>query len=584
MLYFEIFATLRTGVPSRMSTAIVLVRPIIGLEVHVQLATRRKMFAAAPSGAHAHAYTQTNGSVNQTVDGSSNTSPTFPPNTLLNTLPNTLIDETVLALPGSLPVMNRQAVELSIIVGLLLRCQIAKLSKWDRKAYFYPDLPKAYQISQYDMPLCFDGAFDIPGLDASGNPDAKLATTRIGIIRAHLEEDAGKLLHEAPGGHPIDHSIVDYNRAGTPLLEIVTQPDFTNANDVVIFCRLLRAACRDAGATQGVLERGHIRFEPNINCELTFADASTIRTPIVEVKNLNSFRSLKGAIEFEIAEQPRRYLADRRVMGKGAKTTRGFDDAKGVTVVQRSKEDANDYRYFPDPDLPAVVVDADWLAQLTSRVPESPTSRFARLVNDFDLDPKEAIALIEDPATARLLDCATDAAVELGQDRAHAGRTCANLILQTLQKCANERGITSSELSVSAEAIAAVAHLRHTGAIGNQAVEPLLVPSAEIAAMLTNTGDSPTNALEVTSRVSPVVMLERMTAVAKAKGLLIVRDEGAITRWIEEAIAAQPEAAAHVRAGKQQAIGRLVGEVMKRSQGQADAATARERLLKALRV
>lgn len=521
-----------------MAPSITQVRPIIGLEVHVQLATRRKMFAAAPSGAWAGAD--------------------------LAPQPNSLIDETVLALPGTLPVMNQAAVEMSMLVGLLLRCQIAPQSKWDRKAYFYPDLPKAYQISQYDLPLCFDGAFDIPAIDDAGVPDVRQPATRIGIIRAHLEEDAGKLLHEAPGGFAIDHSIVDYNRAGTPLLEIVTQPDFTSAAEVVLFARLLRAACRDAGATLGVLERGHMRFEPNINCELTFEDKTTVRTPIVEVKNLNSFRSLKGAIEFELADQPRRYMEDKRVMGKGAKTTRGFDDARGVTVVQRTKEDADDYRYFPDPDLPTVVVDDAWREQIAARVPETPFARLTRLVREVDLEPKDALALVEDPPTARLVDAAIEAGVSILADRSKVACPCANLVLQNLQKVANERGVAPADLGVSPAAIASVAVLRIEGAIGSQAVDTLLADDA------------------AKSQGDAASVLTFMRDAAKLAGLLIVRDEGAMAKWVQEAIDAHPQAAADVRAGKQQAMGRLLGEVMKRSGGQADAKSAREALLKAL--
>lgn len=496
------------------------------------------MFAAAPSGAWAGAE--------------------------VGAGPNTLIDETVLGLPGTLPVMNRAAVEMSMLIGLLLKCQIAPQSKWDRKAYFYPDLPKAYQISQYDLPLCFDGAFDIPAIDEAGAPDVARPATRIGIIRAHLEEDAGKLLHEAPGGFAIDHSIVDYNRAGTPLLEIVTQPDFTSAAEVVLFARLLRAACRDAGATLGVLERGHMRFEPNINCELAFDDGTTVRTPIVEVKNLNSFRALKGAIEFELADQARRYLEDKRVMGKGAKTTRGYDDGRGVTVVQRSKEDADDYRYFPDPDLPTVVVDDAWREAVAARVPETPFARLTRLVREVDLDAKDALALVEDPGTARLVDAAIEAGVEITGDRSLVARTCANIVLQNLQKVANEKGVTPAELGVRAEGVASVAVLRVEGAIGSQAVDPLLAD------------------VSVRADGEPKTVLASVRESAKVMGLLIVRDEGAMAKWVEEAIAAQPQAAADVRAGKQQAIGRLLGEVMKRSGGQAEAKSAREAILRAL--
>ncbi|MEK6701870.1 MAG: Asp-tRNA(Asn)/Glu-tRNA(Gln) amidotransferase subunit GatB, partial [Planctomycetota bacterium] len=383
------------------------VQLIVGMEVHVELSTRSKMFSRAPSPAHA------------AVGGAEDT-------------PNTLIDPTVLGLPGALPVMNREAVERSIMVGLALGCSIAARTKWDRKSYFYPDMPKAYQISQYDLPLCFDGAIDVPAVDERGNIDLSKEATRIGIIRAHLEEDAGKLMHEAPGGGggaPIDFSIVDYNRAGTPLLEIVTQPDFRSAEQCVAFGRMLRDICRCLGVTQGVMQRGHMRFEPNINTIITLKDGHLIRTPIVEVKNLNSFKSLKGAVEFELADQPRRWLGDRKEMGKGMKVTRGWDDDRGVTFVQREKEDAHDYRYFPDPDLPPVVVSEEWRERLRAGLPELPHVRLRRYVKQYDLDTKEAAALVEEPGTRELYEAAIEAMVGLAVPASRAGRLAANLLL-----------------------------------------------------------------------------------------------------------------------------------------------------------
>jgi len=300
----------------------------VGLEIHVELATRTKMFCRAPNVAHPEHF---------------------------DAAPNSLIDPVVLGLPGALPVMNKAAVEMAMMVGMALGCEISPLSRWDRKSYFYPDLPKNYQISQYQLPLCFDGSVELPPITADGRIDydafagldAKEGTgergghavpgKRIGIIRAHLEEDAGKLLHEAPGGGPIDPpgSIADYNRAGTPLLEIVTQPDFSSADEVVVFCRLLRNICRFLGASEGVLQRGHMRFEPNINALLTLADGRTVATPIVEIKNLNSFKAVKGAIEYELREQPRRWHEDKIELRPGAKTTRGWDDTRGETFLQR---------------------------------------------------------------------------------------------------------------------------------------------------------------------------------------------------------------------------------------------------------
>ncbi len=357
------------------------VEPIIGMEVHVELATRSKMFTRAPSPAFA---------------GCSRAE---------EAAPNTLIDAVVLALPGALPVMNRAAVEMSMRVGLALSCQIASVSRWDRKSYFYADLPKAYQLSQYDLPLCFDGAVDVPAIDDRGVFDLSGARTRIGIIRAHLEEDAGKLLHELPGGGRLDGSIVDLNRAGTPLLEIVTQPDFTSAEQCVAFGKLLRMMCRFLGVTEGVMQRGHMRFEPNINCRVHLRGGGVVTTPIVEIKNLNSFRALGEAVAYELREQPRRWLEDGRVMGPGAKSTRGWDAERGVSVLQREKEDAHDYRYFPDPDLPPVFVDGAWLEGVRAGVGEALLSRMDRYAAEAGVGGAEATALAEERGTGRC--CAT---------------------------------------------------------------------------------------------------------------------------------------------------------------------------------
>ena len=269
----------------------------VGLEIHIELATRTKMFTRVPNAAHPAHFDEE---------------------------PNTLIDPVVCALPGSLPVMNKAAVEMSMMVGLALGCGIARFSKWDRKNYYYPDLPKGYQISQYDLPLCHDGRVEIPA--AAGG------TRAIGIIRAHLEEDTGKLGHELPGGHHYAGSLVDLNRAGTPLLEIVTAPDFDSAADVVAFAQELRGICRFLGVTEGIMQKGHMRFEPNINVIAELEDGTVVKTPVVEVKNLNSFKALRGAIEYELGAQLDRWREDGKVMGPGAKSTRGWEDRKSTRL------------------------------------------------------------------------------------------------------------------------------------------------------------------------------------------------------------------------------------------------------------
>lgn len=527
--------------------AITKVTPKIGLEVHVELATRTKMFSRVPSPAHVDHW---------------------------DAPANTLIDSTVLALPGALPVMNREAVEMAMMVGLALGCQISPLSRWDRKSYFYPDLPKAYQISQYDLPLCFDGSVDVPASDAGGFPDLAKPGTRIGILRAHLEEDAGKLLHEEPGGRPIDvpgaGSIVDYNRAGTPLLEIVTQPDFTSADEVVLFARMLRNICRFLGVTEGVMQKGHMRFEPNINCVLTLSDGRTVATPITEVKNLNSFRSVKGAIEHELREQPERWLQDGRVFGEGTKSTRGWDDARGVTTIQREKEEAHDYRYFPDPDLPPVAVAEAWVEKARARVPELPLSRFRRYVGEYALGVKEAFALTEERDTCFLYEGTIEAMVELGVERVRAGKLAANLLLQSGAKRANERKVEVHELGVSPLWVAGVGRLREDGKVSSQSADELF-----------GMGCGPEGGFSATFS-DAAGALRAVEAAAGGRGFLVVRDDAAMDGWIAQVLAANPKVAEDVKAGKLQAAGRLVGEVMKLAGGQADAKTVREAILKKL--
>jgi aspartyl-tRNA(Asn)/glutamyl-tRNA(Gln) amidotransferase subunit B len=510
----------------------------VGLEVHVELATHTKMFSRAPNLAHP---------TNHAAE------------------PNTLIDPVVLGLPGALPVLNESAIEMSILVGLALNCSIAPRTKWDRKSYFYPDLPKAYQISQYDMPLCFDGSIDVPLMDEKGQFVEGDTPARIGIIRAHLEEDAGKLLHEAPGGHAIEGSIADWNRAGVPLLEIVTQPDFTSADRVVSFARQLRNLCRFLRVTEGIMQRGHMRFEPNINSILTLADGKTVATPIVEVKNLNSFKSLRGAIEYEFAEQPRRWLADRREMGRGMKITRGWDDARNETFIQREKEDAHDYRYFPDPDLLPVVVGESWLDSLRARLPELPLARQARYRSDFELSAKEAAALAEEREINDLYESAIHEAGSLGMDAPRAGRLAANLILQNGLKRANERSreaghdIGVHELGIMAPQIARIAVLRDAGSLSAAGAD-------ELFGLLCD----------------PSLASVGAESVARERGLLLVRDDSTMERWADQAIAENPGPAADVRAGKHQAIGRIIGSATKLAQGKADAKALREIILKKL--
>ncbi len=483
-------------------------RLMVGMEVHVELATRSKMFTSAPNVAHPDYY---------------------------EAEPNTLTDPVVLGMPGTLPVINKRAVEMSMLVGLALGCQIARFTKWDRKSYYYPDLPKNYQISQYDLPLCFDGAIDIPLSDEPSAP-----TKRIGIIRAHLEEDAGKLLHEAPGGIPIDYSIVDLNRAGTPLLEIVTAPDFESAEQCVIFAQTLRNICRHLGVSEGIMQRGHMRFEPNINVIIE-KDGREYRTPVVEIKNLNSFKALYGAVQYEYERQVEEWLQTGRVQGRGEKRTRGWDDVKQVTVLQREKEDAHEYRYFPDPDLVPVVISEEWLESVQQQMPELPTARFHRYVHDLGLKPVDARTIIDEPAVTRFFEEVLATGIE--------PRRAAAMLLNYGAKRANERNVRIDELGITPQQIAGIAALQEADKISSSAADELFGLCCEEA-----------------HRGAAVEQL------AQQRGLLQVSDTAALEAFVDEVLANEKNARAiaDIRGGKEAAIGALIGQVMKLSKGQAN--------------
>ncbi|NBB83299.1 MAG: Asp-tRNA(Asn)/Glu-tRNA(Gln) amidotransferase subunit GatB [Alphaproteobacteria bacterium] len=485
----------------------------VGMEIHVELCTRTKMWTSAPNVAHPDYF---------------------------DAEPNTLLDPVVIGMPGVLPVMNRQAVAMSIRVGLALGCEIAAWCKWDRKSYYYPDLPKNYQISQYDLPLCGMGAIDVPVND---RPDAPARTVH--ITRAHLEEDAGKLLHEAPGGRPIDHSIVDLNRAGTPLLEIVTEPDITSADQAVQFGRTLRNICRFLGVSEGIMQRGHMRFEPNINVVIE-KGGQEYATPIVEIKNLNSFRALHGAIVHEHRRQAEQWLADGVTMTPGTKTTRGWDDAKMVTVLQREKEEAHDYRYFPDPDLVPVEVGDDWLAELRAQIPELPLARRKRYVEAYGLDHKQAQQLVDERDVCLFFESIVNAGVD--------PKRAAAILLNNLSRRANERGCLPSDLGITPRQIATVDAMQRDNRISSNGADELMGAC-----------------IEAGPEADPAQLADQ-------KGLVQVSDEGALDEWCNAAIDAEPAAAEDVRSGNVKAIGRLVGAVMKLSGGQANPKAVQSRL------
>jgi len=465
-------------------------RVLVGLEVHVQLSTQSKMFTGAANGFGGE--------------------------------PNTQVDEQVLGLPGVLPVMNKRAVEYAIKVGLALGCTIAKHTKWDRKSYYYPDLPKNYQISQYDLPLCYQGEFELVRRDGS--------TLKIRIRRAHLEEDAGKLLHEAPGGYAIDFSIVDLNRAGTPLLEIVTEPDLSSPQDVALFGQELQKIVQFLGVSHGLMQMGHKRFEPNINVHITDQNGQVHKTAITEIKNLNSFSVLERATAYEIERQIRQW---EETGSLGRKSTYGWDEATGTTFPQREKEEANDYRYFPDPDLVPVEVDEAWLAELKAQVGELPAARRKRYVEALGLSPTDAAILAGDRATGEFYE----AAIAAGGD----AKRVSNLILSHGRRLANEKSVALSQIGVSPARFAEVANLIDQNKVSASSAGAIFDKLRE--------NDRPAEQL------------------AADLGLTQVSDTGAIDTAIDAVIAANPKPLQDYRAGKQSAMGALVGMVMKNGKG-----------------
>jgi aspartyl-tRNA(Asn)/glutamyl-tRNA(Gln) amidotransferase subunit B len=439
--------------------------------------------------------------------------------------PNSQVDPQVLGLPGTLPVLNKLAVEYSIKVGLALNCKIAPFTKWDRKSYYYPDLPKNYQISQYDMPLCTEGVFEIAAEDGTSKV--------IRIRRAHLEEDAGKLLHEAPGGYHIDHSIVDLNRAGTPLLEIVTEPDFSSAKQVAGFAQELQKLVQYLGVSEAQMQMGHMRFEPNINVHITDQNGLVHKTAITEIKNLNSFSVLERATEYEVKRQIREWVETGSL---GKKSTYGWDEASESTFHQRDKEEAHDYRYFPDPDLCPVVVNDAWLTELKSQIGELPAARRKRYEDELKF-PADSAAMLS--STCKI-STFFDTTLGLG------GRpqSIFNLMFNPLSQLMNEQHRGIDELGIKP------AHL------------------SQISTMVDNNLISPSGALSIFKHIQDQnIAPESLEHSLSKAGLLNVNDTKLIDDAIEAVIRENPKPLQDYRAGKQSALGAVVGMVMKAGKG-----------------
>jgi len=338
-------------------------KPIIGLETHIELKTKSKMFCGCLAD-------------------------------YFGKPPNTLTCPVCLGLPGALPVPNKKAVEQTIILGLALNCQISPLSKFDRKNYFYPDLPKGYQISQYDLPLAANGKLEFK---------VQSSKFKVRIRRVHLEEDTAKMTHFG------DFTLIDFNRSGVPLMEIVTEPDFQNSIQVEEFLKYLQKLVRWLGISQANMEKGQMRCEPTVNLEIV-KEGKTYYTPLVELKNINSFRFVKRAIDWEIQRQLEEFEKTGRVKEKGNKTTRGWDEKTGTTVLQREKEEASDYRYFPEPDIPPIKITKSQISNLKSQIPELPQEKMIRFIKEYGISEYNARILTEEKEVSNFFEKAVEEA------------------------------------------------------------------------------------------------------------------------------------------------------------------------------
>jgi len=473
---------------------------VIGLEVHVQLTTKTKIFCGC--------------------------------STEFGQTPNSQTCPVCLGLPGALPVLNKKAVELAIRTGLAINCQIAPRSIFARKNYFYPDLPKGYQISQFELPVCEHGWLDI----ALENGESK----RIGITRAHMEEDAGKLIHgETPDSAGV--SMVDLNRACTPLLEIVSEPDMRSADEAIAYLKKLHQIVVYLGVCDGNLEEGSFRCDANVSVRPFAQQEFGTRA---ELKNINSFRFIKQAIEYEVERQ----IDLIESGGKVIQETRLFDSNTGMTRSMRGKEEAHDYRYFPDPDLVPLVISQDWIQEVRAKLPELPDAKRARFVNELGLSAYDAEVLASDRELADYFDACVQASGD--------AKACANWVMGDVLRKLKETEATISDVPVAPEML---------------------------AGLLSRIADS-TISGKIAKTVFEKMWQNGQTAdqIIEAEGLKQVTDTGAIEGLVDEVIAAHPDQVAEYLGGKDKLIGFFVGKVMQASQGKANPGMVNQLLKKKL--
>jgi aspartyl-tRNA(Asn)/glutamyl-tRNA(Gln) amidotransferase subunit B len=465
---------------------------VIGCEVHVQLLTASKAFCSCENA----------------FGGD----------------PNTRVCPVCMGLPGSLPVTNQAMVELAVLAGLAVNSSIATVTKFDRKNYVYPDLPKGYQISQFDMPICSGGYIDVPSAEGHER--------RIRIIRLHMEEDAGKNIHSEDDRRL---SFVDYNRCGTPLLEIVSEPDMRSADEAVAYVQIVRENLRSLGVSDCNMEEGSLRCDANVNLWVYESDQK-FATPIVEIKNMNSFRSIRTALEYEEKRQVREWQEKRLLLQDVGKSTRGYVDAKGTTVLQRAKEEASDYRYFPDPDLRPITIAREYVAAIQERVGELPADLRRRIVDQYGVTEQDAWNLSTSPGLIAFFEQSA-----LGYDDP---RKVANMILALVKKYLNVHAIEIDGLNVEPLRLRELLGLVDSGKISGKIAKDVFVEMAD-------TGDS-------------------AVAVIDRSSLSQIADEDAIGVMVDEVIADNPASVEDFTNGKEKAIGFLMGQIMKKTQGKAN--------------
>lgn len=461
---------------------------VIGLEVHVELKTKTKIFCSCPNE--------------------------------FGSEPNKNVCPRCLGLPGTLPVLNEKVLEYAIKAGLALNCEIAEFSKFDRKNYFYPDLTKAYQISQFDLPICEHGYLDI---DVDGNHK------RIGITRIHMEEDAGKLVHEGDTISVSDSSLVDYNRAGVPLIEIVSEPDMRSAEEAKAYLEKLKAYIEYTGVSDVKMEQGSLRCDANVSVRPFGQKEFGTRA---EVKNLNSFRAVQKAIEYEVERQIE-LIEDG---GKVVQETRTWDDAQGITLSLRGKEEANDYRYFPDPDLTPLIISRDYVEEIRKTIPELPDVKKERLISEMGLPEYDAGVITSSKGLAAFFD----ETVAIYPD---AKKVC-NWLMVEFCRLLNSESVEIENSQVTPEKLAALLKLVDDGKISGKIAKTVFEE-------MFISGKDP-------------------EAIVEEKGLVQISDEGALGAMIDKIIAENPKSVEDYKSGNKKALGFFVGKIMKETQGQAN--------------